>query len=173
MEDRQLLVRAERGEIVGNGQQQVALLVAELAKAGDHRLVLAEGGVSGIDRCHRALNRQEVIIRLLKAEVAELRTPSYYWDDRDLDSALDPSEVGEGDDPGDVIALRPIHELPAVWVLVLPAALQWFDTAIEAAEAAGEKHPTGSQDEGDGEPKHPVDPVIPSPCPLNTEEPRP
>ena len=52
-------------------------------------------------------------------EARKLSVPNYWWDDRCLDSAIDSiNDAVEGDEPGDVIPLRPIHELPTVWVRV-------------------------------------------------------
>ena len=75
---------------------------------------------------------------LLAKEVEALQTATYYWDDRDLESVVDPSEVVAFDDVGDIVELRPIHELPRRWALVTEDGVEWFDSR-EAAEAAKEK----------------------------------
>jgi hypothetical protein len=55
----------------------------------------------------------------LEQEVEQLRKPNFFWDDRCLDFAVDSIEEAVAyDDIGDIIPLRPIHELPTVWVLV-------------------------------------------------------
>ena len=66
-------------------------------------------------------------------EIERLRTPTAYWDDRHLDAAIDPSEVVAYDDVGDIVELRPIHELPTVWALVTDSGPRWFNSR-EAAE---------------------------------------
>lgn len=73
-------------------------------------------------------------IERLHARVAELETPTYYWDDRDLDSAVDPEDVVAYDDAGDILPFRPIHELPVRWALVTQNGPEWLDSQ-EAAEA--------------------------------------
>ena len=72
----------------------------------------------------------------LRKRVAELETPAYYWDDRDLTSAVEPEDVGFYDDVGDVLPFRPIHELPTRWALVTDDGVEWFDNE-EAANAKG------------------------------------
>lgn len=85
------------------------------------------------DDCEIAFLRDEV--EGLRAEVAELRKPTFYWDDRNLDCAIEPDEVVAYDDVGDIVELRPIHELPTVFALVTDEGPLWFSTR-EAAEAA-------------------------------------
>lgn len=75
-------------------------------------------------------------VESLRARVTELETPTWYWDDRCLDAAVPPDEVVAYDDIGDVIPLRPLHELPRKWALVTEDCVQWFDTE-KAARAAG------------------------------------
>jgi hypothetical protein len=64
--------------------------------------------------------------------IATLETPDYYWDDRCLESAYEPCEIGDYDDVGDIIELRPIHELPKVFVLITEDGPQIFATREEA-----------------------------------------
>ena len=75
----------------------------------------------------------------LRAELAALQQPQWYWDDRNLDAAVEPRDVGAYDDVGDIIELRPLHEFPTRWALVTPAGPQWFESQseAEAARAAG------------------------------------
>ena len=82
-------------------------------------------------------------IRRLNAEVdrlnyenAELRQPSWYWDDRHLDYAIAPSDVDEYSGIGDVFELRPLHELPAVWICVTADGPEFYDSSEEAEQAA-------------------------------------
>ena|GEM_PF-4808013 len=75
-------------------------------------------------------------IERLRTENAELRRPDYYWDDRDLDSAVATEDAVAFDDVGDIIELRPVHELPTQWALVTEKGPVWFDSR-EAAQAAG------------------------------------
>ena len=82
-----------------------------------------------------ALDAAEKRAEEAEAENERLQTPTYYWDDRDLDSAVPPDEVGEFDDAGDVIPLRPIHELPTRWARVTESGVLWFDSE-EAAKGA-------------------------------------
>ena len=67
-----------------------------------------------------ALIRQKSAeIERLRADIYQLKKPSAYWDDRNLESTYDDIEEGVGyDDVGDIIPLRPLHELPTVFVLV-------------------------------------------------------
>jgi hypothetical protein len=79
----------------------------------------------------------------LRAEIAELKTPNWYWDDNNLDEAIHPGDIGMYDDPGDIIQLQPIHELPKVWVLIRwsdedGSSLEFYQS-YEAAEAAKEE----------------------------------
>ena len=79
------------------------------------------------------------LIGLLIERVEALQTATYYWDDRDLESVVDPSEVVAFDDVGDIVELRPIHELPRRWALATEDGVEWFDSREAAAEAAKEK----------------------------------
>lgn len=45
---------------------EIERLRAELDKADDHPLVIMEGGTSGIDRCHRVINRQFGLMQALR-----------------------------------------------------------------------------------------------------------
>ena len=72
--------------------------------------------------------------RTLRAEIEALKTPNYYWDDRCLEAAYEPNEIGDYDDVGDIIELRPIHELPKVFVLITHTGARLFDSR-EAAES--------------------------------------
>ena len=70
----------------------------------------------------------------LRERIDQLETPQWYWDDRCLDSAIEPHEIGDYDDVGDIIELRPIHELPKVFVLITHTGPRLFDSR-EAAES--------------------------------------
>jgi hypothetical protein len=74
-----------------------------------------------------------------RAEIAELSTAQWYWDDRDLEHAVPADELGAYDDAGDIIEVRPIHEMPAVFVLIREDGPYIFATQAEAeaARAAG------------------------------------
>lgn len=101
-----------------------ARLRSELAKL-DHPLILAEGGTSDADRAIRVINK--------------LSSPQWYWDDRELESAA--KSIGNAtqcDDPGDIIELRPLHELPTIYVLVGKGGHQVFGS-MQAAENAAQK----------------------------------
>jgi hypothetical protein len=72
----------------------------------------------------------------LQCKVEWLSKVNWYWDDRDIESpARSPADVGEYDEIGDIVELRPLHELPAVFMLRTEDGPQFFDSA-EAAEAA-------------------------------------
>ena len=77
-------------------------------------------------------------IERLRARVVELETPTWYWDDRCLDSAVSPEDVVSYDDIGDILPFRPIHELPARWALVTEDGPEWFDSEQAARAAGGE-----------------------------------
>jgi hypothetical protein len=91
----------------------------------------------------RACGEKDAEIERLNAEVdrlnyenAELRQPSWYWDDRHLDYAIAPSDVDEYSGIGDVFELRPLHELPAVWICVTADGPEFYDSSEEAEQAA-------------------------------------
>jgi hypothetical protein len=93
----------------------------------------------GLDRCPWcALAAAEARIRELEAEIEQLKVAHFYWDDRDLDRAVPPDEIGEMDDVGDVITLRPIHELPEVYVLIRKDGPYIFATQEEAEAVKGD-----------------------------------
>lgn len=71
-----------------------------------------------------------------RAECAELRTVQWYWDDNDLDHAYPADEACEGYDVGDIVELRPIHELPSVFALATEEGVAFYATAEEAEAAA-------------------------------------
>lgn len=75
-------------------------------------------------------------IERLRIRIAELETPTWYWDDRCLDSAIHPEDVCDYDDVDDIVPYRPIHELPIRWALVTDDGVKWYDTE-EAARAVG------------------------------------
>lgn len=75
-------------------------------------------------------------VERLKAEVAHLSTPHLFWDDRRLESSYELGEIGEYDDIGDVIEVRPIHELPSRWAVCLQTGVELYDTFEEAKKAA-------------------------------------
>ena len=76
----------------------------------------------------------------LIAKVEELKTPNYYWDDEDLEYARGSiADAVEGCYAGQVVTLRPLHELPKIHVLVGETGHQVLDNQ-EAAEAAKDNH---------------------------------
>ncbi len=102
---------------------EVSRLQAELAKL-DHPLILAEGGASDADRAIRVINK--------------LSAPQWYWDDRDLESPAESIESAvDYDEPGEIITLRPLHELPRVFVLVGKGGHKVFES-MQAAEKVAE-----------------------------------
>ena len=70
-----------------------------------------------------------------RAEIATLRTAQWYWDDRDLERAVPADVLGDYDDLGDIFEVRPIHELPVVWVLIRDDGPHVFTTSAEAEAA--------------------------------------
>ncbi len=75
-------------------------------------------------------------IKRLQKLISKLSTPHFYRDERDPYQL--PFESIEAviacDDPGDVIPLRPFHELPTVWIRVKNGGYKSHDTHA-AAEA--------------------------------------
>jgi hypothetical protein len=94
-------------------------IVAELTNLANG--CVAHGDLLGAQICANAI-----------AEIERLTKANWYWDDRDLESAVPPDEVGAFDDVGDIIKLRPIHELPAVYALITEDGPQFFDSEEEA-----------------------------------------
>ena len=78
------------------------------------------------------LERLEAENQKLRERIAKLETPQWYWDDRCLENAIEPHEIGDCDDVGDIIELRPIHELPKVFVLITEEEPKIFSTREEA-----------------------------------------
>lgn len=74
-------------------------------------------------------------IQRLRARVAELETPSWYWDERNMEAAVEPSEVVAFDDIDDILPFRPLHELPTAWALVTADGPEWFASEEAAAKA--------------------------------------
>ena len=99
-------------------------------------LTVAKALAEEVDRlrtlCELGIGREQLA---LSQEIVRLRKPDYYWDDRNLDAAIAPSDVCAYDAVGDVVPLRPIHELPTVWALVTDDGVQFFNTE-KAAKAA-------------------------------------
>ena len=103
-------------------QAEVERLRTELAKADDHPVVMEQGGTSGSDRCHRVINK--------------LCAPEWYWDEADREYAhASIEECLESYEAGEIAKLRPLHELPPIWVCVTVDGYSVHDTK-EAAEAA-------------------------------------
>jgi hypothetical protein len=76
----------------------------------------------------------------LRKENEKLREPRLYWDDRCLKSAACyVVDVIADDDPGCIVELRPIHELPTMFVLVQEECEYEVFPTREAAEAARRK----------------------------------
>jgi len=110
---------------------EIERLRGEFARLGDHPLLTKQSGTSPVDWCHRALNKST----WSRAEVERLSTPNWYWDDRELESAAESiTEAVRYDDVGNVVQLRPLHELPPVFVLVgVPNQVFGSSKAAEAA----------------------------------------
>lgn len=92
------------------------------------------------DWCNRCLDiefrRLSGEVERLREEVATLSTPDYYWDDDDVDQAIIEQEIGEYSDLGDVIPVRPVHELPVRYAACLAVGVELYDTLEEAERAA-------------------------------------
>lgn len=59
-------------------------------------------------------------VQKLQKQVAELQTANWYWDDRCLETSESSIEESVAcDEIGDIIELRPLHELPLLRVRVL------------------------------------------------------
>lgn len=114
----------ELKEIVGQ-QAEIEQLRVRLKAADDHPLVLEEGGTDGVDRCHRVINR--------------LSSPNWYWDDNCPETAFESVEdtlIDYGE--GEIVTIRPLHELPKMFVVVGHTACEYnVCPSREAAEAAG------------------------------------
>jgi len=81
-------------------------------------------------------------VERLRRENEALKTPTCYWNDENPEeSAIDAAEVGECGKVGEhtIVKFRPIHELPAVWVLVDDNGVRSFGSREEAEDAAEER----------------------------------
>jgi hypothetical protein len=75
-------------------------------------------------------------LRMADAELAEAKTPTWYWDnDCEQEGVIPADRIGEMNDVGDIVELRPLHELPLVYMLVTEDGPKMF-ASREAAEAA-------------------------------------
>jgi len=99
--------------------------------------------LEGQTRSHHGLGNDLFLamaeIKRLESENAKLREVTWYWDERDLDHAVEPDEAVAYDDVGDIVVLRPLHELPPVWVLITDGDVAQFFGTREAAEKARKK----------------------------------
>jgi len=61
----------------------------------------------------------------------------WYWDDNNLDTAFDEiHDAVDGRDVGEVVTLRPLHEMPKIFVVVKKSDHLVFDSMEDADEAA-------------------------------------
>lgn len=105
--------------------REIDRLQAIVTKLQDIPALMEQGGADTADRAARAINK--------------LQTPGWYWDDRCLEESHDTiEEMVDGYDIGEVIELRPMHELPKIYVLREKNGHSIHDTE-EAAEAAREE----------------------------------
>ena len=97
-------------------------------------------GKLGVVQADRRILATEVT--RLQALVKELQVHDFYWDDRCLEECSSSLEDAVcGDDHGDIIELRPIHELPKIFILItdeLPV-IHESRKAAEAARAEADK----------------------------------
>ena len=78
-------------------------------------------------------------IERLRAEVAQLATPTLYWQAlADESLALDRADAEDAVDLGEIEEFRPLHELPPVWAVRTKAGVEWFKSRADA-EAAKEE----------------------------------
>jgi len=68
-----------------------------------------------------------------EARCTELSRVDWYWDDCHLECAIPVDEAGENNSTGDILELRPVHEMPKVWMLITDDGWKCFDT-LEKAE---------------------------------------
>jgi hypothetical protein len=67
-----------------------------------------------------------------EARVAELSRVDWYWDEDHLECAIPVDEAGENNSTGDILELRPVHEMQKVWMLITDDGMKIFDTLEEA-----------------------------------------
>lgn len=70
-----------------------------------------------------------------EARVAELSRVDWYWDDCHMEQAIPVDEAGENNSPGDILELRPVHEMPKVFMLVTDDGYELYPTLDEAERA--------------------------------------
>lgn len=76
-------------------------------------------------------------VRAAEARVKELLEPHFYWDNRHTDCSYESIEdATEDDEPGAIVELRPIHELPTIFVLVREDGYEEFASREEAEREA-------------------------------------
>ena len=69
-------------------------------------------------------------------EIGRLREANFYWDDRDHEQAYNSVYAAtDCDSPNDIIELRPVHELPSVYVLVGEGERHVYSSREEAEKA--------------------------------------
>jgi hypothetical protein len=79
------------------------------------------------------------LLELLLDEVDRLRKPNWYWDNNCLESSAESIEDATCEyDIGEVIELRPVHELPLIFVVRDDTGNEEFSSK-EEAEMAAEK----------------------------------
>jgi len=105
--------------------KEVERLRARLETANDHPLVLVEGGVDGVDRCRRVINK--------------LSHPNFYWNDECLEVGYDSiEEAVQGYEVGVIVPLRPLHELPTVYVCCRHDCVEVIESKAAASAAKRE-----------------------------------
>ena len=124
---RRVLDYHDREERKNNGisqlKNEIERLRGQLQKLQDHPLVIAEGGTCLVDRALRVINK--------------LSEASWYWDDNNVETAYNLIELSVGCyDVGDIVKLRPLRELPSVYVLKGRSEHQVFATKEEAETEA-------------------------------------
>lgn len=73
--------------------------------------------------------------KILAEEIERLRKANWYWDDERPDAIAESIQTAVSSDyDGEIVELRPLHELSRVFVLVTEDGYELFDTR-EAAEA--------------------------------------
>ena len=75
----------------------------------------------------------------MRRAITELSRPDQYWDHRkDDDGWASIGDMAEFENPGTIVRLRPIHELPAIYVLIGENDTQVLASRKEAEAARAE-----------------------------------
>lgn len=67
-----------------------------------------------------------------KCELDTLRRVDWYWDNDDPEMSIPAGDVGDNNSVGDIVELRPLHELPTTFVLVTEEGPLFFKSRWEA-----------------------------------------